>query len=387
MQSARRIGIPLPLQVVGASFLSAAGSLSLHVAPIVTLVLISDERASAAGAGWLRALAQMSEMAISLALPMLGFAQLSRRVAFLGALALTCGITLSASREGAVLLSGWVLIGLGSGSLKHLGIQAAANAPDKALAFTLRLALILLLAGAASALFVVLGATSSFDSLVLQLTTIIAVALLVGLALYRPVAEVETFSQQQIGPATVPYAHRPVVVQYLGLVVVYIYFIGATGAITYALHQAVGRGMVAIDVVWILAGTKAAAGVVLLLHSLLAPRPEDRQLRLWIVSVIASGATLGMYLSLDNVTLFASILIWEISANLVSARMQAAVVQSAPMIAGRWLNVVALFGGATGPAVNGVAISAGADSLFVMLALFTTFVPALWHAFTKRISW
>jgi hypothetical protein len=100
----------------------------------------------------------------------------------------------------------------------------------------------------------------------------------------------------------------------------------------FALHQSVGRGLLAADANCALASTKIAAGILLFAISLMLP-PRKSVESLWVPTLLTIGA---------------------------------------PTFAGRWLNFTALFGGAVGPAINGLTVQFGFDDGFLILACFTT---------------
>jgi len=57
--------------LVGASVLSGAGSLPLHLAPLIVPVLVIDGRTSVADAGWVATAVLLGQFATALVLPLL----------------------------------------------------------------------------------------------------------------------------------------------------------------------------------------------------------------------------------------------------------------------------------------------------------------------------
>jgi hypothetical protein len=78
------------------------------------------------------------------------------------------------------------------------------------------------------------------------------------------------------------------------------------------------------------------------------------------------------------VLLIAALLAFEISFNILSARLQAQVVTTGALDARLWLTAAISLGAAIGPPVRGLFIAGGVDIWFVALAAATALAPALW---------
>ena len=72
--------------------------------------------------------------------------------------------------------------------------------------------------------------------------------------------------------------------------------------------------------------------------------------------------------------------------NLLSARLQALVVQDNPASAGAWLTGAALLGAATGPLLHAWAIEGGIAQAFVAYACLSAILPCLWVARGRRVG-
>jgi hypothetical protein len=362
------------VSLFGASLLSAVGSLSLHIAPIVTIVMIADARTSVAGAGWVRSLSLMGEFAAAISLPLLGALQLGRKAALATAIALIAGIALAASHNALIFQAGWLVIGISSGVFKYLGVMAASKSSRLALAFTLRLSVVLILAGSVSAVLVAVNSLASYQALLEKLSIVLLAMLAIGIALYRGPAVEPTVEG---GTSSARRQRKPTLFQLSGLLVVYCFFASISGVLIYSLHQAVDRGLTASDAIWALALTKIAAGVWLMVASWRAKKAQRDGFL--ILACLLAASTIAIFQSWSIVMLFASLLLWEIAANNLSARLQAAVVANAPDFAGKWLNFNILLGGVTGPLLNGIAISFSSDVVYVAFAAVAAFAPVLWH--------
>jgi hypothetical protein len=361
-------------RLIGAISLSAAGSLSLHLAPFVTAALIADSKTSIAGAGSIRSAAQLGELAIAVLLPILGVVRVSSGIAAFAAAALLAGFILADGNSFLILGFGWLIIGASSGSLKYLGTTSIAKAANLTFAFSLRLSAVLILAGITSLILLYQGSLQSYDRLLAQVLWILAPLLLIGLLLYRAERSAG-FVAKNDGEA-----RRPA--SFSGIVAVYIFFVGLSGVIVFVLHQAVVHGVALRDSALAIAAAKILAGLGLFTSSnfdLVKKRPD----RFLLQAMLLAAGTIIMFFSYDFMTLFAGLLFWEIAVNHLSARLQAAVVKSAPYVGGLWLNAAILLGGATGPFLNGMAISLGYENVYLILNVALAFVPVIWNKFWR----
>ncbi len=71
-------------------------------------------------------------------------------------------------------------------------------------------------------------------------------------------------------------------------------------------------------------------------------------------------------------------LLWELGLNVLSARLQAAVVQDNPATAGPWLVGALFLGAAAGPLLHGLAIQAQVPMVFAVYASLSALIPAAW---------
>ena len=366
----------------GASLLSAVGSLALHLAPFVTVALIADGRASILEAGWVRSTAQVGEFAVTLALPALGFADIGRRAAVLVAMALVCSLFAAGARELPLLLLGWFCIGACSAALKYLGVMAASKAAHLTFAFSLRLSTVLVLAGIASAILSDPNILTSYGNFLLQLSFVFAALLTLGLLLNfrttsdastpRPAAATDSGASSRWQALT-------------GLLVVFIFFVGLAGVPVFVLHQAVGRGISLHGAALTVAATKLIAGLWLGISSFIS-LPKGRQDGLLLQGTLLMLATVTIFVSRDNLELFAGLLVWELSVNTLSARLQSAVVRGNTQFAARWLNLAILLGLAVGPLVNGYAINLGNDHIYAIVGAVTAFAPATWRRLSQLMT-
>ena len=361
-------GALIPL--FGASLLSSVGSLPLHLAPLIVTTLISDSRASLAAAGWVPSALLLGQLSTSLALPALGIHNVRRSLAIVTAAILLTGLAISSRDSFENLLLGWFLVGQSCGVLMYLGTIEASRFPRPTFAFSLRLAVVLILAGAIASLLQVSNAFASYRSLLIELAPIVALILVCGILLHRPVEADRANTTSEGGRWTFR--------QVSGLATVFFFFVGQTGFLAYVVQQALDRGMSFADTAWSMVGMKFAAGVWLLAVAVFE-FSKMQKARFLYLSVLLTAGILTVFFSRSVAVFFLGLVLYEITLNTLSARLQSAVVAARPQFAGPWLTGVILLGAAIGPPLNGLAIGMGLQSAFILVSVLAALGPLLWQ--------
>lgn len=355
--------------VLGASLLSAAASLPLHVMPLLIVGLVADSRLNIAQAGWIASAYMLGQMAVALALPALGFLVLAWRYAAAAVVVLVAAVFVSSQLHSEAMLASWLVIGMACGALQFLGATTAAAAEDKQSAFAIRLGVTLLVGGLAIAGAQAYGGFAAYLRIAVQLAVGFAGLTVVGLLLYR------TPRLQLASPQ--PGKSQPRPDRLLGLGIVFLFFVGQQGFWSYAVQSVHQRGVVLEHIAYAIAFAKTLSGIWLFIGATKA-RQTPRHGLLACGTVVAACIA-GMTLAGEAWFFMLSMLAWELGINIVSARLQAAVVQDNPLLAGPWLASAVFVGGATGPALHGAAIGAGVAGVFVVYASLSALIPAIWH--------
>lgn len=359
----------------GASLLSASASLPLHLLPLLIVALVADPAHSAADAGWMASACLLGQLCIALGLPALKLASLTRMRALAAVAVLLMALAVSATWPAQQLWIPWLVIGGACGALQFLGTTTAAAAKDPPRAFALRLSVILLVSG-----LVIFGLRHSagfldYRALALALAVFFALLTGLGLVLFRP-------PRATSAPADAsPVDGRG---SLLGLLVVFLLFVGQPGFWAFAVQTVQQRGVMVQDVALAMAICKVAAGLVLAALTLTqVKRPGPVSLALPALGV-AVGVT-GMALAPGAALFLVALLFWELGLNVLSARLQAAVVLDNPASAGAWLTGAALLGTATGPMLHAMAIEGGVQQAFVIYACVSAMFPVAWASVRRRI--
>jgi hypothetical protein len=364
-------GVPFS-RLLGASVLSAIGSLPNHIGPIIIVAIVADARVSVAEAGWVLSASAVGELLASLLLPAVGLVHLSRPSALAAGACLVLALGISMLPGLAATLLGFFVVGICCGVLKLLGTVAAANYPHRTFAFLLRLGLVLALAGIAACGLLALAAYSSWPTLIEGLTVLLLPLLVLGGCLYRP--------QNRSPSASAPLAQalpspaRPLA----GLAILYLYFVGISGFFAYAAHQVSAKGMVVSDAILAIGTMKIAAAAWLLIAASLAPDKEGKGIGM-LETALLVAALWGIFLSRGIAELLVGLLMLEITINTISARLQSAIVGAAPRFSGQWLTAVILLGVATGPPLYGLAISIRLEAALLVLISIVVCLPLAWQ--------
>lgn len=359
---------PHLLRVVGASLLSSIGSLSQHLAPLFAVVLVADGRATLIEAAWVVSARSLGELAATIALPVFKVNHLGRVAAGGALLLLMIAFSLATSPGLAALLGGFALVGVCSGVLKHLGTLSVSAHPNRTFAFSLRLSLVLLVAGGIVLFLVAAQSVSSFPVLLGSLMLALVPLSLVALLVYDPGQFVDAHSS-----AT---ASEDRVAGIAGLSFIFLFFVGISGFMSFAVLHATERGLAQNDVVWAFGGMKLAAGVWLFACALRLISGSNSKLRLHNAGLLV--ATMWcVYLSRNVVEFVLAFLMLEIALNGYAVRLQARATRRAPNFTGRWLNTAIFLGAACGPPLYAWAISAGLDVEFLAIASLVIALPCV----------
>ncbi|WP_139351864.1 hypothetical protein [Polaromonas sp. A23] len=212
------------------------------------------------------------------------------------------------------------------------------------------------------------GGFGGYAFLMVQLGIVFLIITGTGLVLYRAPAATLALNNPAKSAA------RPD--RLLGLAVIFLLFVGQPGFWAYAVQNVQQRGVVLDHLAYAIAFCKAAAGFVLLLGAIRPPsKTKDGLL---FPGLVVALSVVGIATANDTASFMLSLLLWELSLNVLSARLQAAVVQDNPATAGPWLTGAVFLGAATGPLLHGMAIQAQVPLVFAAYACLSALIPVAW---------
>ncbi|MGI9450584.1 MAG: hypothetical protein ACR2QH_08125, partial [Geminicoccaceae bacterium] len=309
----------------------------------------------------------------ALTLSALKFAVVRRVPALAAALLMLAGLTTTAMAGPIGLYLGWFAVGCSAGVLMFLGTVSAAHYRNTTFAFSMRLGVVLCLAGSIAAGLLISQAMVSYSSLLTALLLIFSLPLTLGLLLYDPVTSVAK-------PVDDGRKHQWQAPQILGLVALFILFIGQIGFLAYVVQGAIDRGMTITESTSAVVAMKIVAGLWLTGIAVYAAAKKRRHRLLELGILLAISLGIASQTTTPLIFLL-SLLTFEIAFNTLSARFQATLANVNRHVAGQWLTGTLLLGAAFGPPLYGAAIGANLGVYFIVLALCSTIIPAIWAKF------
>jgi hypothetical protein len=365
-------------QFLGASVLSAIGSLPQHIGPLIIIAIIAEGRISIADAGWVLSVRSFGELLASVVLPMIGILHLSRSISVGASACLLLAFAVATMTSIAAVMIGFFMIGVCCGVMKFLGTIAASTYPHRTFAFVFRLALVLAAAGVTTCFLLVTNAFISYTTLLEWIMVILLPILIGGVWLYKPLAQNDLSENCE--------ERKMSLYGISGLFILYLFFAGISGFMAYAGQRASMRGIPVKDTILSIGVMKIVAGGWLAIAAHLVPTKHGNEIIVLEVGLLAVAVWV-VFISHSIMLFFVGFLLLETTLNGSSARLQSAIVNSAPKFSGRWLNGVILLGTASGPILYGLAIGAGVETGFVMSISIVIFLPLVWQKCSGRILW
>jgi hypothetical protein len=312
--------------VVGASVLASAGSLPLHLAPLLVAVLITGGQTTVAGAGLIPSSVLFGQFTMAVLLPLI----INTKVTRLATITASIWLILCLLISPFTLPLAWFGVGVCCGLFGYVGTLTAALSSRPSWAFPIRLGTVLCVAGSTVAALRLMP-VPSYTMMLVVLIAVFTVLLIIGIVLQQPVQRPPTklgFDQEQA--------------KYVIMTVIFVLFVVQTGLLAYVVQQATVRGLPLGQALWALALMKVLAGLILL-----ALRSAKIPFSILVVGLAA--ADVAVYTTSHFIAFVGAMLVLEVSFNLLSAKLQALTATLAPIMAGKWLLAVILLGAATGP--------------------------------------
>jgi hypothetical protein len=292
-----------------------------------------------------------------------------------GAVGLAVGLLLALSENMSAALGGWFIAGASCGLLKLYGNLQAATSPVPTLAFSIRLAFVLTIAGGASLVTAVGEYYLSCEASVLFLLTLLIFILVTGLA-FSAVLE-----KQRIPPNT-PQATSEPGLALLGLAMTSTFFVGQVGFVSYVIHTLQSNAISLRDAVIVFGIAKLGGGIYLAAFSQL--HRSGSTLSALLHGIALAVATAATYYNQGFLSVGVCLVALQIALNGLSAQFQGAVVSVAPTIGGQWLGAAILLGAAAGGPLNGLAIDKDLGWLFLVFSTSCAMIPVIWRVYCSK---
>jgi MFS family permease len=353
---------------ISSLLVSASSSLPLHVMPLLIAAAYHQKLLTTTQAGWMATSLALGQIIATLILGWLNLVPRSKLSLTLVFFLIFVGLALATQTSTHWVFVGWLAIGVGCGCLQQYGIVISADSANASASLATRLAFVLMLSG-----LVVAGSQLMTNQYLDYLT-----ALGIGFFIIAGgiVLSTNKKPEQRIKPvgksATSPLRGYA----YLGLAVALGFFIGQPGFWQYAAHYARESGINLQGLAFAIAAAKCVSAVALWLiyRSKLSVKIGFQVL--CISGSICALSMLSMRLSQQAIQFFIAMLIWEISLNTISPKLQALTLEIDPAFCKRWLGLMILLGMAAGPAIHGFLLGHGQGSVFMAYALVSSFFGA-----------
>src|SRR5262245_19078143 len=127
--------------------------------------------------------------------------------------------------------------------------------------------------------------------------------LVCGIVVHRPINSRNSYSYKKV--------RRLDIGSLAGLVTVYLFFVGETGYLSFAVQQAIARGMIFENAALSLALIKSLAGIVVI-YSAYVGYEDAKSTRYWNLTVIIIIAIISLYYSRHIVVFFLALLAIEV---------------------------------------------------------------------------
>jgi hypothetical protein len=353
--------------LLAASAAQAAGTLTLHLLPLLVHLVSVAWGVSSLAAGSYAAALSIGQLAATLLLPAIAVSvSLSALIAAGGAL--LCASLAAIGAADAPLHAAWVTAGLGSGALIYASAKRVARDHRPVLAFSSRLAASLLVGGLATLALGLLhdriGLRECFWTLALAIGVLTVAAIVIA-----PPA--------RHGTRTATHGRAPMSAELVvGMLLLCALFAGQVGTIVLLVRRVVASGVTLSDVVLVMAGCKIVAAAVVVATARRGPAAAYAKL----TAVLLAMTVGAMSLAGDVVTLTVALLSWELCLNRLSAMMQGTLARLSPAATGAWSSALLLGGAAAGPMLHGAALDHGLGALFVAFAMATAVAAGLWSS-------
>ncbi len=360
---------PSPRAVLGASIVSACGSLPAQSLPLIIALFSSAGLWSLAQIGWMSGMLLIGQTVGSLAFPLYSTSRLNlRETLALAALSLAA-LTLSAFAGFAGNMLCWFVVGVCASGFQYVGLVTATQAANPSAAFSLRLAVALFFS---SVVLVVSGLFPEAPALLVLGSVALAQAALVTLgALLAGLGRETGAGRDAAGPRGLRLSIAGWIIPCFGLLISFITF----------LPVSLGSGRAPHEVVLIMGLARMLAAPVLYAvqgRGSLFPAA----LVFWLFPLLSYAAFAGVLSAVDLVAVLC-LFAFEVLMNTVSSRFLGEMSARHRRAETRWIGTYIQLGAGLAHVATGYALSSAlAEGYFAVLA--AAHLPLLWFLLAAR---
>lgn len=360
--------------VAGASLLSAAATLPLHMLPVLVLALSASGTLEPAYAGWVGSAYMLGQLTTVVLLPACSVTRVRWSAALGCVISVLLAAYASAHASAATMLAAWLVIGIMAGVLQYLASVTAARAANRKAAFGVRMAASSITGALLMAWLQLSNArVADYAAVCTQFALAFCALTSVGLLLYRSDAAMPPVTA--VGPAAA--AHPPSNSILGGLVVLFALFVGQQGLWSLVMQSASAREIALGPVVWMICASKLLGAAAVLLGNIRQAKvPTATDLAVSGAIVALGGLCMGITAS--TVLYVAGLVLWEVALNVLSARFQALLACTNPRTAGMWITANMFLGAACGHALAPYSAASGQLASFIAFAVASALLPSAW---------
>lgn len=362
--------------MIGATLLSAAGSLPLHLAPVLVATVLASRPVTNAQAASLISCIMAGQIAAVLVSTRIRIERINR-LAVIGTFAVFFASTLSTPWIDNQLLFNlaWFVAGLVCGLLMQFGIVTAANSRLKLQAFAYRLSFALFFSGVVSSGVLLFGKRPEYGQLIALLGSVMCFIFLVGVTIWKRdgSSDAPSTSARHVGVTPVDLA---------GLGLLLLFFAGQTGFLSNAAHFTSQNSVSLGDTAAALGISKIAISFVIFAIAIRGSGNSWRQQMVY--ALFLCGAVILISLQQDFAWIVVGFIIFELCLNLSSAAFMASLSEAFTLKAKNLLLMAILLGVLSGPPLAGHLIDEGLNIVPILLALMTAFLPIVWSFYLAR---
>lgn len=362
-------------RTVGAALFSAAGSIPLHIAPLLIATLLATRSISNAEAGSVVSCIMAGQIVAAFLAARIRYETLARPaltfVFCVYAAALFLSLWVSAPLMFALC---WFAIGLACGFLMQFGIMTAAQSNMKLQAFAWRLSFALFVSGLIALCFPLFETDQTYRLLITLFGLGLIAVFLSGLVLWR---KVPTHSANNAPPAK---GHLSGLDGF-GLALLFLFFCGQIGFLSNTAHFTASNDLSLDNTSLAIGFSKTTIALVILWVAMRGTRHGSWFQILFSAALASSGILIATQQSFIFIVF--SFVAFELFLNLLSASFMAALSEKFSSKAKALLLIATLSGTLIGPPLFGHLIDINQGTLPMLLAALAAFLPLLWLAYLR----
>jgi len=365
-------------RTVGAALFSAAGSIPLHIAPLLIATLLASRSVSHTEAGSIVSCIMAGQILAAFLAAPVRFETLPRSVIAIVFCVYAGAVWVTDQTGSALVFAGaWVVTGLSCGFLMQFGMVTAARSDMKLQAFAWRLSFALFFSGLIAVCLPLTGNEPGYRHLILLFGCALLLIFAGGMALWRR-------GEAPAKSSALPQKDRLVKTDLLGLTLLFLFFTGLIGFQANAAHFTASNDFSLNSTALAIGLSKGLISIVILWVAVRGNTHSRRLQSLYSLALAAAAALI--FTQQGFLVVLLGFIAFELFLNLSSASFMAVLSERFSSRAKTLLLTAVLFGTLSGPPLAGYLIDAGQTGLPLLLAAGAAFLPLFWFAYSRHVE-